>query len=76
MTVLKQRDSMFIMPFLFMFGFGPAFLGSMVGAFGPIKAFRSRSTGYLAQRRQGLVVYSLRYRCRGWQNGLVWPELR
>ena len=33
LTVLKQRDSLFIMPFLFMFGFGPAFLGSMVGAF-------------------------------------------
>ncbi len=32
-TVLKQRDSRLIMPFLFLFGFGPAFLGSMVAAF-------------------------------------------
>ena len=32
-NALRQKDSLFIMPFLFLFGFGPAFLGSMVGVF-------------------------------------------
>ena len=33
LTVLKQKDSLFIMPFIFVWGFGIAFLGSMVGVF-------------------------------------------
>ena len=48
MTVLRQRDSMFIMPFLFMFGFGPAFLGSMLGAFWADQGLSIKEYGILS----------------------------
>ncbi|MFL2526115.1 MAG: MFS transporter [Candidatus Azotimanducaceae bacterium] len=53
MTVLKQRDSMFIMPFLFMFGFGPAFLGSMVGAFWADQGLSIEEFGILSATATG-----------------------
>ena len=53
MTVLRQRDSMFIMPFLFMFGFGPAFLGSMVGAFWADQGLSIEQYGILSATATG-----------------------
>ena len=43
---------MFIMPFLFMFGFGPAFWVDGTH-FGPIKAFRSEEYGILSATATG-----------------------
>ena len=53
LNVLKQRDSIFIMPFLFMFGFGPAFLGSMVGAFWADQGLSIEEYGILSATATG-----------------------
>ncbi len=53
LKVLKQRDSLFIMPFLFMFGFGPAFLGSMVGAFWADQGLTIEEYGILSATATG-----------------------
>ena len=44
---------MFIMPFLFMFGFGPAFLGSMVGAFWADQGLSIEEFGILSATATG-----------------------
>ena len=53
LNVLKQRDSIFIMPFLFMFGFGPAFLGSMVGVFWADQGLSIEEYGILSATATG-----------------------
>ncbi|MDC0214800.1 MFS transporter, partial [Gammaproteobacteria bacterium] len=53
LNLLKQRDSIFIMPFLFMFGFGPAFLGSMVGAFWADQGLSIEEYGILSATATG-----------------------
>ena len=53
LNVLRQRDSIFIMPFLFMFGFGPAFLGSMVGAFWADQGLSIEEYGILSATATG-----------------------
>mgnify|MGYP001304485666 CR=1 FL=1 len=53
LNVLRQRDSIFIMPFLFMFGFGPAFLGSMVGVFWADQGLSIEEYGILSATATG-----------------------
>ena len=53
LNVLKQRDSLYIMPFLFMFGFGPAFFGSMVGAFWADQGLSIEEYGILSATATG-----------------------
>ena len=48
LKALKRRDSYYIMPFLFMFGFGGAFFGSMIGPFFADKGLTLTEFGILS----------------------------